>query len=307
MTSKMQKIGSPAASDQPENDSVFDFLYHDAQRVGSFLGQFDPSGVAHSRKRANQVSKATSDQSSGNLSVNVGVAKGQIGDQGAISAGSQQSAETTYDPLWANARAFLDYLTQRNLLEDDLYGARIGQFVLFKGALSVIDTGVMKKAYNLPFFRRAVGINDAAAKGKPGVKAAPANDLEFAFEMLGILPHQAQASIASPSASVWASLKDESLAISTADLLLKHGVTIPGEWAIVGILDAQPDIVTDLENPEFGSDAAGAIALLMRVIAPIARRILGRPEDAFGVTPLLIFRQVEATAPNSVVLGGRKG
>ena len=42
-------IGSEASGavpGEPESDSVFDFLYYDAPRVGSFLAQFDPSEIS---------------------------------------------------------------------------------------------------------------------------------------------------------------------------------------------------------------------------------------------------------------------
>ena len=44
-----QKSGE--ASDLPESRSVYDFLYHDARRVGSYLAQFEASGLLQSLKQ----------------------------------------------------------------------------------------------------------------------------------------------------------------------------------------------------------------------------------------------------------------
>lgn len=53
----------------------------------------------------------------------------------------------TYDPLWANALAFLDYLEQKSLLSRDIATARIGQFVLTSGELHVSSTALSQKIY----------------------------------------------------------------------------------------------------------------------------------------------------------------
>ena len=34
--------------DLPEKSSVYDFLYHDVNRINSFLSQFDPNGLLQS-------------------------------------------------------------------------------------------------------------------------------------------------------------------------------------------------------------------------------------------------------------------
>lgn len=44
--------GSEPAQGQPATASVYDFLYHDARRVGSFLAQFDENGLLQSLKRS---------------------------------------------------------------------------------------------------------------------------------------------------------------------------------------------------------------------------------------------------------------
>jgi hypothetical protein len=42
--SKKDEKASEKELDEPQNDSVFDFLYCDSRRIGSFLAQFDDSG-----------------------------------------------------------------------------------------------------------------------------------------------------------------------------------------------------------------------------------------------------------------------
>ncbi len=277
---------SSAALGQQANDSVFDFLYHDPLRIASFLGQFDPSGVAQSLKRTDQTVRASSDSSNDSLKFNAGIVSGNLGERIGVTESAQHGAERTYDPLWSNARAFLDYVAQRNMIQTDVYGARIGQFVLLKGDLSIFDIGMLKEGWTLPIFRQAAGITDVTKSKRTG---AP-NPIEFAFEMLGIMPHSIQAVIDGPAATAWATLKEDCLATSAGNLLLKHGLDIPGEWAMLGILDAQPDIVDEDVSPDF-DDGRQMAAKLMSIMGPIVRKLLGRPAHAFGVTPLLIFRE----------------
>lgn len=281
------------ASGLPATDSVFDFLYHDPQRIGSFLGQLDPSGVAQSLRRTDQTNRGLTDQSDDGLKVSAGLLSGQIGARTATSESAMQGAERTYDPLWTNARAFLDYLAQRDMIHRDVYSSRIGQFVLMKGTLSIVDVAMLKEGWKLPTFRRAAGVPLAPAKPVKNRSASDpdVNAIEFAFEMLGILPHSVQAVVASPSATVWSNLRAECLATSSGDLLLKHGLVIPGEWSVLGILDAQPDIVSEDSDTVFAPDGTQMAAQLMTLFAPLTRRLLGRPEEAFGVTPLMIFRE----------------
>jgi hypothetical protein len=96
-----------------------------------------------------------------------------------------------------------------------------------------------------------------------------------------------QATILDRHASVWCSLRDESLIVSPADLLLQHGLRIAGEWTVIGILDAKPGNSED-STAEYSSAFVGALAQMI----PSVRNVLGRPDTYFGVTPLLILRKI---------------
>jgi hypothetical protein len=69
---------------------------------------------------------------------------------------------------------------------------------------------------------------------------------------------------------------------------------------MVGILDALPDdvapsIETDPERFVAHQTAALSLGSLWEVIAaiaPVARVALGRPPASFGMTPLVVFREI---------------
>jgi muconolactone delta-isomerase len=189
------------------------------------------------------------------------------------------------------------------MIERDIAKAGFGQFVLFSGALSIADLTLIKEAWKLPGMQKLLGIEPSPpisrhANSSARKKAAEPDTNAFALEMLGILPHSVQATLASGSDQVWASLKADCLAAEPSDLTLKHGFRIPGEWSVVGILDAQPnDWLTDTPTVTAGVDGSQAVNLIFQSLAPITRNIMGKPANAYGVTPLLIFREVSAKAP----------
>lgn len=296
--SKLPEKRSHAASGQQGSDSVFDFLYHDPLRIASFLGQFDPSGVAQSYKRTDQTSQNSSDQSNDALKFNVGVASGQLGERISVTEGAQHGSERTYDPLWSNARAFLDYLEQHDLLERDLDQAQIGRFVLFSGELTLTDLSVLREAWKLGSIQKIMGLapeKSAKHDSSSSKKGPDQENKQFAFDMLSILPHSLQVTIDSGSDTVWANLKPNCLATDSDDLMLKHGFRIPGIWSVVGILDAQPfSGVFDSTPIALRENGEQAAAYLFQTLAPLTRTIMGRPNAAYGITPLLLFREVSA-------------
>ena len=108
-------------------------LYHDARRVGSFLAQMDPSGHLTAVKHTENATSASGMKFSAHAGAGVSLARGGGAFEDQRTAGEQQSAERTYDPLWTNALALLDMLDERGMIRDGLESARIGQFVKVSG------------------------------------------------------------------------------------------------------------------------------------------------------------------------------
>ena len=73
--------------------------------------------------------------------------------------------------------------------------------------------------------------------------------------------------------------------------MLKHGAILSGTWNIVGILDALPEVV---ESDTSVAAALGntPLAQVVQSLAPLVRQIMGRPAHAYGLTPLLILREI---------------
>jgi hypothetical protein len=300
-----------------KNNSVYDFLYHDVRRIASFLAQFQTYGVLQQIKATESVGRSGTSKTviSGDLGVPL-VAKGSATLDGTVVDDERDAAERTYDPLWTNARLLLNYLAEREMIVRDPSKARVGQFVLFSGALAAFDLGIIKDAWKLQAVKdsviRAATSQDTETPSKnrhdrrnaSRNQKAPALNPEMAagFELMQIMPHTIQATIRQDTWTAWSILREDSLVVQGSELLLKHGVAVAGTWNMLGILDALPQEDTEVGMQTFVLDqllaslSLGALAgQIVGNLAPTVRAMLGRPTSAYGMTPLLIFREVSNT------------
>lgn len=304
--SKSAEKASSAGQGEPQNDSVYDFLFHDARRIGSFLAQFDDSGhltqVTQSESASKGAKRGYRINIGGGASVLGTGGQGSVGLERTPEEGGSESSLRVYDPLWTNALTFLDYLELHGLLERDLTRARLGQMVLATGSLTISDLAMMQSAWKLPTVQKLMKTGaDASPPNRQqrraaerSVQSTEPNHVELVIDLLSILPHAVQARLRDSRGEVWCSLSQASMVSLPSDLLLKHGTDIPGEWSMLGILDAHPDPLSDPDRPAQVTDGVptNLIATLITSLVPVVRGMLGRPTNAFGVTPLLIFRKV---------------
>ena len=271
---------SNGVSAPTERSSVYDFLYHDPRRIASFLSQFTQYGQPQSLSRSESTGENASTR---NVVTGKAIILAGSGET-AASESASQALTTTYDPLWQNALALLDYLHQRRLIQRDVARARIGQFVLVQGELDVVNLGTLGRAWNESSFKKLALAAAGVAPGKR--KGQHRDEVEAGLSFIKLLPHSIHATLRGV-VSVWCCLQSAGMVVSADDLLLKHGVIVQGSWTLLGILDAGPDL-----RPT-ASESSGVDDLvdLMRSLAPAARKLLGRPSDHYGVTPLLIFRE----------------
>jgi hypothetical protein len=130
---------------------------------------------------------------------------------------------------------------------------------------------------------------NAKARTATNLQAQQMNALKPILEVLKILPHGLQARLLTKDQKrIWCGLHDGSLVGSASDLMLKHGSTISGEWNMLGVLDAEPD--SDANDQS--AVPQDEVAFFLTSLAPFARTALGRPATAYGMTPLVIFREV---------------
>lgn len=306
-TSKTSTAAEGASSDH----SVLDFLYHDSRRIGSFLAQFEPYG------HLQQITQ-TKDGAKGKKEVSTTEAKGSVGVVGGGYTGSTENTvdlaqgyEKLFDPYWANARAFLNYANEHDLLVQDASKARFGQLLHAKGQLGVMDITMLRAAWDVKTIQSQIkgGMNAGTAGHTHSAAAKAAKKksdelADFMIDMLKIMPHAVQAFFATPEGTrIWGTLASENLVTPPGDLALKHGIMIPGEWNVVAIVDALP--TPEVADDDYATQAQQAVIDTLTLlggspisqvalhVAPAAKLLLGRPNSALGVTPLLIFREVK--------------
>lgn len=288
------------AQDQNGGDSVYDFLYIDARRIANFVSQFGQYGHLTSLTRTDTKTGG------GGGEINIGVAK----------LDGSGSAEITqirqFDPQWIAPLTFLDEAEKKGMIVRGLDAARIGQLVLVTGDLAVFDLALFKAMWPMPQIQKVIMAGVAAQTGATpqqhgGNRAerrrqasghAEPSPHEAGFEVLKLLPHALLATISHGGKSIWSSLRENDLIVSASDLMLKHGVQISGAWNMVGILDALPE--TRADESDLGAKASrllaatslGTLGVVIAEMVPHIRTVLGRPASAYGMTPLLIFREV---------------
>jgi hypothetical protein len=289
------------AQDPKKADSVFDFLYVDSGRIALFLSQFNQYGHLKS------LTKSVSENSSAGGDFNPAKLD--------YSEGSSTGIKKEYDAQWIAPLSFLDQAQQRNIIERDIASAGIGNLVLASGALSVRDLRLIMGIMALPSMKAMIpkpaqppdtrGRNQRRYDPRTEPEAAP-DPNALGFEVMSVLPHGTQALMVSGGTQIWCSVRDDCLLVPASELFLSHGVDIPGEWNILGILDARPDEEEARLSPQERLDGAGAAMATDGVmtlvtqgfggfidgVAPLARMLLGRRSTAYGLTPILIFREV---------------
>jgi hypothetical protein len=149
-----------------------------------------------------------------------------------------------------------------------------------------------------PLFRQNIQASTKPPAGPRQAKASP-SAVELGIEVMNSMPLTVQRRLATTSGDAyWCSLSVEGLTSSPGDLMLKHGVLLGGEWSMLGILDALPsqrlsDQQSELQNA-MTIATLGPLVGGIGVMADALRPMIGRPADAYGITPLLVFREVAA-------------
>ena len=291
--------------DGPGKDaSVFDFVYVDFQRVSSLLSQLNDMGnlseISENKSAGRSSDKADSQELGGSIAVASG--RAQFGTT--IGARHERSIQRTYDPRWMNAINFLDEADERDLINRNIGSARIGEIVMISGPLRIRDFGSLREIWRKPSMEKSMrlgapkqtGGNRQARRKTAASGALPKNpqptDLDIFLDLVEVLPHTVQSFVGQPESVAWGILRDEGIIGSASDFVLKFGGAVPGEWTAIGILEAFPG---ESANPEdivqtTALDQVGD-ALLMH-LEPLTRQLLGRPSDAYGITPLVILREV---------------
>lgn len=281
-------------------DSIFDFLYADVDRLKSWLAQLIEDGVPTGHKRTSQSTATDTSEVSGGMDVNaqasVLIAKGNV--KGAVSGrlgaaeGSLSAVERSFDATWSLPLNVLDRLDEEALIERDISKATIGSIVLVSGTPRLFDIKLLQDVW-----KPAIGFMTGQEKVTHRNKAElTAQKSLFAAigEVLQAMPPTPQiAMIDSSGRQVWGCVRQEHMVVDASSLALTHGSSVKGTWHVLAVLDATPDDEFDAGQSVPGS--APAYSQLMESTADVLsaiRNLMGRPNGAYGITPVVIFRGI---------------
>lgn len=271
-----------APESQP-TELLFDILYADRERLTLYLSQMDPNGILTGFKTSStDVSAITS-------TVKAGVGVASVGYDGKSS--NQDFLERSYDPASALPAQVLNLLDEKGYINREIRSTPIGSLLLCSGSLSLLDISYIQTLW--PIFEKKLDLKSIATKinqDVPTGKAINANDISDIIKNLLQKIPQPIHMVLSNTDTIWATLRDEAFISSPGELFLKHKNTIPGEWYVLGILDClnQP---SDLDLGQLHNVGSVILDGLKQLFGSIVD-ILGRPNNAYGITPLIIFRKV---------------
>ncbi|MBW4193054.1 hypothetical protein JW309_12210 [Enterobacter bugandensis] len=270
--------------DSQNIDSLFDFLYVDRERVGSLTAQLFPSGVLSTIKQTSSTSESDQKELKGGIPLIS--AKTNAGEAWA------RSQERLFDSSWSLPLNLIDKLDELSLIQDNVSKSHLGQIIIATGKIKLFDVKMVHDI--MPIFKKIKQDELKSAKNvtqKQTIKEE-INNADNAIGMLSLLPFSTQIEFSDEQGNLfWMSVKPDDLTIDSGNLTLKYGPRIPGDWHVVGFIDAHPE--EEITAPEL-SDGFPTNELKegMDGMLHTIRELMGRSPQSYGLTPLLIFRKV---------------
>ena len=279
-------MGEP---EEEKNASVFDFIYVDKRRIDLFLSQFSEYGNLTRLVRSSSVGDSSS-------------LKGGIPKivEGGTESSHRTGVEKHYDTQWLAALNFLKEVQDRRMLKRELAAANIGDLIILRGALNLVNMRAFERTWSaisdLPGQGAATG-NRQQRRATQSQQRTPAIQDSSGLKILASLEQPIFMLFQHENARLWSTVEQDSVIGSATDLHLKHGIAIAGNWHLIGVLDCLPGPanVTAAQIGRFcgdgGNEFSDAIVSILREL----RLVMGRPSDCYGITPLIIMREIGET------------
>lgn len=260
-------------------DLLYDYFYLDSERIKFLISQLNNGGIQISFKTV----KSSSDKSSQNASAKIPFVQAGLSSEDSAS----KSSEKSFDSTFSHPLNLLSVLQEQGMLKNSLSECNLGDIVVINGAMGVFDTKMVVDAF--PFIKKIMG-TAIKEKGKKPDKDTQ-NTLKHSTDILSLLPTSTQIDFKdTENNAVWMSVNAQNLSINTGDIVLKYGSSIPGSWYVLGVVDAKPDEqqIDDNTDHIVGSGLKSGFSQMFDIIKTIA----GRPCNAYGMTPVIIFRSI---------------
>ncbi|MEQ1930330.1 MAG: hypothetical protein ABL957_07325 [Parvularculaceae bacterium] len=255
--------------------SVYDFLYVDATRIRSLISQLHASGVPIDLEETNKVEGELS--GSGDVAGKIGVGDWKLLEANAEGSGKLSGSLETkrrFDVQYTLPMSLLRLLTDQDIINREPREWRFGTIALFTGQVHLADISSVHGSW------------DAILEAGSGLEGSA---LVEAKALLGNMPPSVHGIFHKNSAKVWCNLLRENWVTPPSGITLSHGSHVAGDWSVLGTVDA---LASENVDKDYQPPVSGALYDVFRKVADGLREMMGRPDGCFGLSPLLVFRQV---------------
>lgn len=267
---------------------MLDFLYADHERVASLVSQIDGIGALVGYERNFEKGKAKG----GKAGISFPVISGEL--SGEMNYNKQLRQE--YDPLWMNSKRLVDTVSERSTADPLAYN--YGSLVTLRGTLICLDQSFLNDLLKSDAVLDSIsqGIESESPNRSAKVQKKERNDLAKTIrDFLQTLPLGIVFILFSGKNAFWFNVKREYLTLQALDIPLKFPVAVGGEWHVTGLIDALPqdhaNVLTALEGMGQKLVFPQAFSILTQLVVPLVG-LFGRPADAYGLSPVVIHREI---------------
>jgi len=270
--------------------ALLDFLYADHERVASFLAQIDENGLVKESERIGSKGR----QSDRTGKVKIGPVEGSLGNE----KDWKQEVRFTYDPLWINSKKLIDHYNTASGTGDKS-NLHCGKLVNLSGKLIAYDlssvTGLMNSESMDDFIASGMDDDDLSNRSSKAKIIEKKKNASVIRHFLKSIPLGIGFMLITETDHFWFSVKKEFLSLYDLDILLKYPIHISGTWNVFGVVDALPSdhvegIQSVIDRQINGLIPSMVLHMLQLTGAMVA--LFGRPLQAHGLSPLIVYREV---------------
>ncbi|MDR3586317.1 MAG: hypothetical protein P4L59_13505 [Desulfosporosinus sp.] len=248
-----------------EQIPLIDILYKDTYRIDSFLAQIT-SGVLRSVRHQQGTTQGSSKSAEGNIAFLKGGASGNQAES--------KWAEQISEPHDNSILNLLDNLDLQAV--STLPDQASGKLIHFQGNIFIRNLSTMLDIVNLmidtPQLANAIG-EDAKSIG--GMIEAVSKVLQFGLEIELLLDDKSV---------IIGNLKEKYLMETHYNLLKSYGMSLPGKWNVIGVVD------DNKENSTYTSKNGMRSGLDQ--YSSMLKNMYLADTSGYILTPILIFREL---------------
>ena len=238
-----------------------DFLYVDYERVCSFLQQVKGEGALSKSEEGFNTSDSESHTLKGKLPPLVDASKNAV-------SYASQSKVVGHETYWHNVLEFLEKCSAVNGMKEHASN----RYHLLEGTLSLIDLDLIQNG-----IQSSVG-TDGFSNG---------------LEAIQLLFKGVIGNFSVGNSRYWFTLNRGGLKQEPSTLALKYGVSLGGGWSCICIVDTLATAADERSADE--TIVLGNVSINEQLVHLYEKYkdMLGEPAGFIGITPILIFREVD--------------